>query len=242
MRQYVRSILRPEFEVLEATNGATGLAVAREELPDVILADVMMPEIGGHEMTRRLKEHPETKAIPVIMVTARAGTGDEVEGLRVGADDYVTKPFDANVLRQRVGGVIVFQERLRERLREEMKAAPASAEGDAAGRSEFERAAREVIREHLTDPGFDVEALATEMAMSRSTLYRSFKEKTDTTPSALITEVRMERAKTLLRNGEGTVTQVAYAVGFNRLSSFSRSFREYAGHPPSTVAASVDEA
>jgi signal transduction histidine kinase/DNA-binding response OmpR family regulator/ligand-binding sensor domain-containing protein len=240
VRQYVRSILTPAFEVVEARNGREGLEKAREALPDVILADVMMPEMDGHEMTRRLKADPETKAIPVIMVTARAGTGDEVEGLKVGANDYITKPFDATVLRQRVSGVVVLQERLRERLRAEEalpEDSPAEADATDARRSEVEQEARRVIREHLAEPDFDASALASAMAMSRSSLYRTFGDETDTTPSALITEVRMERAKDLLRNGEGTVTQVAYAVGFDQLSSFSRAFREYAGHPPSAVAA-----
>jgi signal transduction histidine kinase/DNA-binding response OmpR family regulator len=243
VQRYVRSILEPEFDVLTAPNGADGLAVAREELPDVILADVMMPTMGGHEMTRRLKKTPETAPIPIIMVTARAGTGDEVEGLQAGADDYITKPFDATVLQQRVGGVIAFQERLRKRLRAQLKAESSSKDHNESDQcSEFERRARSVIHEHLTDPDFDVETLAAEMAMSRSTLYRTFKDETDTTPSALITEVRMERAKTLLQNEEGTVTQIAYAVGFDQLSSFSRTFREYTGHPPSTVIAATGTA
>jgi AraC-like DNA-binding protein len=194
----------------------------------------MMPTMDGHEMTRRLKADPETRAIPVIMVTARAGTGEEVEGLQVGADDYITKPFDTDVLRQRVGGVITLQERLREHVRSEVGAAEAEPDETTAD-SELEREARRAIREHLTDSDFDAEALADELAMSRSALYRAFKEQSDTTPSAIITEERMERAQSLLRDGRGSVTQVAYAVGYDRLSSFSRAFRAYAGHPPSAV-------
>jgi AraC-like DNA-binding protein len=139
------------------------------------------------------------------------------------------------VLWQRVSGVLVLQERLRERLRKQ-------GEGDETPDGENEPSkieceARRIIRAHLTEPDFDVSTLASEMAMSRSSLYRVFNDETDTTPAALITEVRMEQAKTLLRNEEGTVTQVAYAVGFDQLSSFSRAFREYAGHSPSAVAA-----
>lgn len=190
--------------------------------------------VGGVGRVNVLASDAATQAIPVIMVTARAGTGDEVKGLQVGGDDYIAKPFDAGVLRQRVGGVIVLQERLRERLRVE---AATESTDPAEARSEVEQEARRVIREHLGEPDFDVSALASEMAMSRSSLYRAFDDETDTTPSAHITEVRMERARLLLRNDEGTVTQVAYAVGFDQLSSFSRAFREYAGHPPSAVGA-----
>ena len=234
VRRYVRSILTPDFDVIDASNGKEGLEAARAQLPDVVLADVMMPEMDGHEMTRRLKDDPEMKAIPVIMVTARAGTGDEVEGLQAGADDYITKPFDPNVLLQRVGGVITFQKRLRERLRAELGAAEPDA-GETSVDSEIERKARRAVQEHLTRPDFDAEALADELAMSRSALYRAFKKQTDTTPSALITDERMKQAASLLRDERGTVTQVAYAVGYERLSSFSRAFRSYAGQPPSAV-------
>ena len=238
VRQYVRSILEPAFHVIEAAHGAQGLDRAQEALPDVILADVMMPEMDGREMTRHLKEIPETAAIPVILVTARAGTGDEVEGLKAGADDYVTKPFDASVLRQRVDGVIAFQERLRKRLQTEAAPEPTAPPDDEDEPcSELEREARRTIQHHLTDSDFDASDLARELAMSRSALYRAFEEETDTTPSALITEVRMERAVTLLQEEMGTVTQIAYAVGYEQLSSFSRAFREHTGRCPSAVAA-----
>jgi signal transduction histidine kinase/DNA-binding response OmpR family regulator len=236
VRRYVRSVLTPDFSVIEASTGAAGVAAAREHRPDVILADVMMPEMDGHEMTRRLKGEPETEAIPVIMVTARAETQDEVTGLRVGADDYVTKPFDADVLRQRVGGVLTLQQRLRRRLEAELREAedePGAAAPEE--RPEIVQEARRVAREHLTDPDFDVAALADAMAMSRSTLYRKLRDASDHTPSSLLTAVRIETARTLLEEGE-PVTQVAYAVGYDTLSTFSRVFREETGTPPSAYA------
>ncbi len=237
VQRYVRSILEPDFVVIEASNGREGLTKAREALPDVILADVMMPSVDGHEMTRRLKDNPDTDAIPVIMVTARAGTEEEVKGLQVGADDYVTKPFDPDVLQQRVEGVVALQQRLRERLQEEFRDADETIIDGAPDQSDIEREARRVIREHIPDADFNTAALAEQMAMSRTALYRAFDEQTDTTPSALITEVRMTTATKLLRKGEGTVTQVAYAVGYDTLSSFSRAFREHAGQSPSAVSA-----
>jgi signal transduction histidine kinase/DNA-binding response OmpR family regulator/ligand-binding sensor domain-containing protein len=235
VRRYVRSVLEPEFTVLEAADGAEGGTVARNELPDVILADVMMPAVDGHEMTRRLKDDPDTATIPIIMVTARAETQDEVTGLRVGADDYVTKPFDANVLRQRVGGVLTLQERLRRRLRDELQAEEGSSEPD---RGPVETRAREAVRDHLTDPDFGVSDLAEAMAMSRSTLYRKLKEEAGLTPSTLMREVRLAKARTLLRDGE-PATQVAYAVGYTSLSSFSQTFKSEVGVTPSTYAANA---
>jgi len=240
VRRYVRSILEPTFEVIEAADGEAGTRKAREHLPDVILADVMMPGTDGHAMTRRLKDDPETEAIPVIMVTARAETQDEVEGLRVGADDYVTKPFDTDVLEQRIRGVVAMQERLRRRVRERLReegAAEAEEEAEPA-RSEFEQRARAAIRRHLSDPDFGIEALAEALHVSRTTLYRRFDEKTDTTPADLLKAVRIEHAAELLREEEGTVTQIAYAVGYERLSDFSDQFQAHTGTRPSRYAES----
>lgn len=250
MRRFVRTILTPEFAVLEAANGREGLRKAREHLPDVILADVMMPSVGGREMTRRLRETSETEAIPVIMVTARASASDELEGLREGADDYVTKPFDADVLRARIDGQLSLQQRLRRRLEAKLTEAtlrdePAEEtvpgdppEDEATGRPEIERKARAAIRARLTDPDFGVDALAEELAVSRSTLYRKLTGASDTAPSALLTEVRMAEAKRLLASGE-PATQVAYAVGYETLAAFSSAFDEHVGTAPSRYAAST---
>ena len=239
VRRYVRSVLEPEFQVREAADGEGGIRAARREQPDVILADVMMPGVDGHEMTARLKDDPETAPIPVIMVTARAGTRDEVEGLQAGADDYVTKPFDADVLRQRVGGVLVLQERLRRRLRTEMQADDPVSQSEDSTLGPVEKAARGAIRENLTDPDFGVDDLAADVSMSRSTLYRKLKAEAGATPSSLLRTVRMETARSLLREGE-PATQVAYAVGYASLSSFSRAFAKDAGMTPSEFADATD--
>jgi signal transduction histidine kinase/DNA-binding response OmpR family regulator len=247
VRRYLRQVLTPAYEILTAADGREGVRVAREALPDVILADVMMPEMNGMDMTRRLKSDPETAAIPVIMVTARSATEDEVAGLREGADDFVTKPFDADVLRQRIGGVLRLQERLRRRLREELQDGRAESTGSPSSRSSagddaapdrrnsFARRAQAAIEQHLSDPSFDVSALADALGVSRSTLYRRFDDAFDATPAEVLTRVRVESAADLLREGRGTVTQVAYAVGFERLSNFSDQFTAHHAVRPSEV-------
>jgi DNA-binding response OmpR family regulator len=248
VRRFVESILTPGFEVVGAADGAVGFEAARRHLPDVILADVMMPAVDGRELTRRLRDTPETRAIPIIIVTARATTQDEVAGLREGADDYVTKPFDAAVLRQRVEGVVAFQQRLRRRVRAELESdastdAPSSAAAagrskagrSKAGRSKAEQEARAAVRSHLSDPDFGAHDLANAVGASRSTLYRRLQETVGLSPSSLITDVRMQQARRLLERGE-PVTQVAYAVGYERLSSFSRAFHRHTGQSPSSVA------
>ncbi len=237
VRRYVRSVLEPEYAVREAADGAEGLEQVRERLPDLILADVMMPTMDGREMTRRLKENPKTEAIPVIMVTARAGTEDEVKGLRVGADDYVTKPFDADVLRQRVGGIFTLQQRLRRRLQDRVEGPDDQrGEPEEKQRPEIERRARSAVREHLTAADFGVADLADALAMSRSSLYRKLTSDADVTPSTLIRQVRIDEAASLLRDGE-PATQVAYAVGYESLSAFTSAFKSVRGVSPSAFAA-----
>jgi signal transduction histidine kinase/DNA-binding response OmpR family regulator len=258
VRGYVRSVLEPRYAVVEAADGREGIEAARSRLPDVMLADVMMPEMDGHEMTRRLRADPETAGIPVIMLTARAEAADEVTGLQAGADDYVTKPFDADVLRARVAGLIETRKRLRWRIREELQrrrgdgmqgasedSAPTAAPPrlvvptGTAEEPEFVQAVRAAVEERLADPDLTVEQVAGAVATSRSTLYRRLKEHTGQTPSQFIRQVRIEHGARLLREEEGTVSEVAYAVGFNSLSYFSRQFREHLGQSPSEYVEAV---
>jgi len=230
LRRFVSSILTPTYDVLGAHDAETGLDRAQSALPDLILTDVMMPGMDGHELTRRLRQHPETHPIPILMLTARSTPQDEVEGLQHGADDYIQKPFEADVLRQRIAAVFAAQRRLREAVRE--GTVPPPPLPDTNDHSPFENEVRAVVRNHLGDPDLDVVTLMDELAISRSTLYRRFRNHTDTTPSALILTVRMEEACHLLRQKSA---EVAYAVGYQRLSSFSRDFREYTGVVPSDL-------
>lgn len=252
MRAYVRSIMEAEFRILEAEHGQAGLEQATTHLPDLILADVMMPGMDGMEMTRRLRDTTETAAIPVIMVTARADASSELQGLSDGAYDYITKPFDPAVLQMRIHGMMKWMQRLRRRMRSSSAqdtsaasastAAPPKSNGEPApdaSMSAFERKARAIIEANLTESGFDVDDLAEEMAVSRSTIYRRARSNNAPSPAALVREVRMSTAHGLLEAGEGTVTEVAYAVGYESLSSFSDQFRSHFGYPPSTVSAST---
>jgi signal transduction histidine kinase/AraC-like DNA-binding protein len=242
LRYHIRSILEPAFEVVEATNGAEGLDKARALLPDLILADVMMPQMNGRTMTRELRATPATATVPIILVTARTSTRDELQGLQDGATDYIRKPFDAAVLEQRVRGLLSMQERLQRRLRQQAarasRAAPnrhdtAPEELSEATDDDFAACARTAIERHLSDPNFSVAALTEALPVSRPTLYRRFDETFGISPGAMITKMRLERAARLLAEDAGTVSEVAYAVGFSRVSSFSRAFHKQMGVPPS---------
>ena len=280
IRTYIRSILTPDFRVVEAATGAEGLRVAHKHLPDVILADVMMPELDGLDMTRKLRDDARTEAVPIIMLTARAEATDEVEGLSAGATDYVAKPFNARVLESRIRGTLAYQQRLRRQLLAEVqpengssrwvqeeaeahseassppsalrradavsKGSPSGADVDpsnhtdpspnttdaSAADASIEAKMRRVIAERLPDPAFNATALAESLAVSRRTLYRRARKADMPTPAALIRTMRLERAATLLRDGAGTVSEVAYAVGYESLAHFSRHFAQHFDQSP----------
>ena len=229
MRAFVRSILEPAYRVVEAADGEAGLRLTRETLPDLILADVMMPKMDGLAMSRALREDPTTGSIPMVLLTARAALADRVEGLETGADAYLSKPFNAEVLLLQVGNLIARQQRLREQLRRE----PGLTAPMPPPRSAFEAQVCDVIEQHLSDPQFSVEVLADKVALSRQQLYRRLRDETKATPVAYIRQFRLERASRLLSARQGNVSEVAYAVGFNSLSYFTRCFQEHFEETPS---------
>lgn len=232
IRSYLRSILEPSYAVLEAANGVDGLACARSALPDLIVADVMMPEMDGFALLRALQADPATDNIPVVLLTARVGPEDEQEGFETGAVGYVTKPFDADVLRARVQSLIAFRQRLRERLRHApvVVADPPVPDPEPA----LAREARCLILEHLHDAqGFTVVDLADALHLSYSWMHHRFTNELSMTPTQFIRTTRVERAAALLDEKAGTISEVAYAVGFNSLSYFTKSFRERFGLNPS---------
>ncbi|MBA2244682.1 MAG: response regulator, partial [Gemmatimonadetes bacterium] len=232
VRGYARSVLEASFRVIEAADGEEGLECAREALPDLVLADVMMPRLDGIGLVRALRQDPATDCIPVILLTARAEPGHEVEGLGAGAEDYLTKPFDSAVLAARVANLIASRRRLRERFRQEGVPTPA-APTPAPTRSDLEERLRAAVEAHLTEPDFNPEALAAAAGLSYKQLYRRLDAELNATPSQFIRTVRVERAAELLGEGAGSITEVAYSVGFNSLSHFNRCFRERFGTAPS---------
>ena len=237
VRAYLRTLLEPAYRVLEAPDGAAGLATARAHLPDLILADVMMPEMDGFTLNRALKADAALDGIPVILLTARGAPEDQVAGLATGPDDYVTKPFEPDVLVAKVHNLIALRQRLRVQVRRDL-ARTLGLPAEAAG---FEAEVRHAIEARFTDPEFGVEALADVLALSYTQLYRRLRDEGAATPSDLIRTVRLEQAARLLRSQAGNVSEVAYAVGFNSVAHFSRSFRAHFGQAPSMYAAQAKE-
>lgn len=249
LRAYIVSILQTDYDVVEAEDGEAALDLARTTLPDLVISDVMMPRRDGFALARALRAEPQTAGIPLIFLTARAGVGDEIEGLSSGADQYLRKPFDAALLRAHVAAAFNAMERLRRRLAADATtggsaAAPAAspmpsgvadeadAKHDAADRR-FLDAAHHWLRTHLHDEAASVAGMAAALHVSRATLGRRYTRLANESPATALRRVRLEHARQLLGSGAGNVSEVAYAVGYASLAAFSNAYREHFGHPPS---------
>ena len=237
IRRYVRSHLEPRYRVVEAADGVEGLEKARALLPDLVLSDVMMPRMDGRELCQALKQDADFDFIPVILLTAKAETAHKIEGLREGADDYITKPFNADELVARVDNLIASRKRLWARIEQSIPTHPTTLHADAVEITSADAAFLEqvhaVIEAHLDDEAFNVEQLAAEVGVSRAGLYRRLNEVMDASPNAVILQIRLERAAQLLAGQAGLVSEVAYAVGFKSVAHFSRRFTAHYGVPPS---------
>lgn len=244
IRAHVRSHLAPKYRVIEAADGLAALALARERLPDLIVADISMPLLDGYGLCAQVRSDPELDWLPIILLTARAGLEDRLEGLRAAADDYLTKPFDAEELRARVDNLIALRRRLHERYTQQgspgeqmpiaaMAPGPATA---AAAAQDVDAAYREhllaVIKARMADEFFKVAELAEAMEQDRSYLFRRVREVTGQAPSDLIRDLRLERAAEMLLAEAGPISDIAYAVGFSSVAYFTKCFRERYGRTP----------
>jgi len=232
MRAYLRACLAPDYQVLEAADGAEGLDQAGALVPDLIITDVMMPVMDGHAFCRALRADEVLNHIPVIMLTAKASPVSEVAGLETGADDYLVKPFNAGALRARVERLITRQRHLRARFSQEVVIQPGDIAVSSAEEA-FVQRAREAVENHLSDVHFNVDAFSEALSMSLRQLQRKLSALTGLAPKAFIRTIRLQRAAQLLDKRFGTVAEVAYAVGFNNPTYFTKCFREAYGVPPS---------
>ena len=229
---YLRTRLDPHYEVAEATNGSEGLARARELHPALVISDVMMPGVDGIALCQALKSDDDLNHIPVILLTAKADDEARLAGLASGADDYLTKPFNAEELLVRVENLIEIRRALRHRYSSEMYVGPTEISVPSE-EAEFLEQVRGVAERNLAESSFTVEQLADEVGMSTRQLYRRMKEGVGMTPGGYLRMLRLKRAGQLLAQRQGAVSEVAYAVGFNDANYFSRLFKQTFGVPPS---------
>ncbi len=213
------------IEILEAENGEEGLKTANDNMPDLIISDIMMPYMDGIEFCRRIKTSWETSHIPVILLTAKASSQSKIEGLETGADDYLTKPFDSQELFTRVKNLLEQRRRLKEKFSQEIKIKPEAVTTTSLD-NELLNKALSIAENNLSDSKFGIEAFAKEMAVSRTQLHRKLLAVTGLAPGEFLRSFRLKRAAQMLLEKRLSVTQIAFEVGFNSPSHFTKAFTQ----------------
>lgn len=231
VRQYIKSILEKSYKVIVAVNGKKGLKKALNKIPDLIVSDIMMPEMDGIELCNTIKNNTITSHIPVILLTAKTGESNELEGLDVGADDFISKPFSSKVLVKRIENLINFSKSLQKRYSQHTSLRPkdiAVNNLDEAFLSQVET----ILNKHLSEPGFNTQTFSEFMGMSRMQLHRKLMALTGLSTSQFIRSQRLKMSISLLQESDLTVSEVAYQVGFNTVSYFIKCFKEAYNNTP----------
>jgi signal transduction histidine kinase/DNA-binding response OmpR family regulator len=232
MLAYLREILQKNFEIEEACNGREGLDFAIKNLPDLVISDVMMPEMDGNEFCRKLKTDERTSHIPVLLLTAKAGESARLEGYETGADDYIIKPFSPDELKIRVRNIIDQRRKLRERFSRDITLQP----GDIAITSADERflkKALSILKEKASESEFGADLFSKEMALSRAQLHRKLKALTNQSARQFIRSYQLNHARQLLEGHFGNIAEIAFEAGFSNPSYFAECFKRQFGFLPS---------
>ena len=231
IRWFLKHVFNKEYQILEARNGQDGIDVALKEEPDLILCDVMMPVKDGYETCREIKSDPKMAQTPVVMLTAKVESEDVITGIEAGADDYITKPFDVEILRSKINSLM--------KKREDMKryfsnsSAVSHDEESTLSTNPFMAAVVKNIEKHLDDSTFEAKVLADSLNMSLPTLYRKIKQYSDLSILELTRNIRLKKAAELLASQQYSVQEVAEMVGFNDTATFRKRFTEQYGVTPS---------
>ncbi|GAB5560505.1 MAG: hypothetical protein SynsKO_21520 [Synoicihabitans sp.] len=235
IRAFLTSELQETYRVTNAKDGAEALTLSTSQIPDLIITDIMMPVVDGKELCRQVKANEATSHIPIIMLTALKSEQHELEGLELGAEDYLSKPIHLSILKRRIHNLLESRQKLQIRFQSqkgEASIAPKEVTSNPIDEAFLNKAVT-TVEECLEDPLFDVEAFALKMFMSRMTLYRKLKALTGDSPSAFIRSIRMNKAAALLATREHNVSETADLVGIPDLSSFSTAFKKHFDVTPS---------
>jgi signal transduction histidine kinase/DNA-binding response OmpR family regulator len=235
LRTYIKDQVKDQFAVIEAENGRQGIELAEKNIPDLVITDVMMPEMDGHDFCKHIKSHATTSHIPVIMLTAKADQEDKLAGLKYGADDYLTKPFDARELNLKLANLISRQEKMHQHILSSLTSlTPTQVKADSVDAA-FLHQVKEVIEANFDDEYFSVVELSQKIGLSRSQLHRKLTALAGIGPNEIIRNMRLERAMQLLKQKSGNVSEIAYQCGFNSPAYFIKCFRDYFGMTPGEV-------
>lgn len=236
IRQYEHTLLQDDYIVLEAADGKEGLDVAKKEVPDLVICDVMMPVMDGLEFTQNLKTHTATSHIPVIMLTAKNLEEHRAEGYEHGADSYITKPFHSKVLLARIENLLKQRKLLKHLFQGTLEAEQEIADSHLEDRDkQFMKQLHTIIQKNLSNSEFGVEDIGKQIGLSRVQLYRKVKAMTGSSVVDLLRKARLAKAKRLLESRSMSVSEVAYDVGFSAPSYFTKCFKDEYGILPGDV-------
>lgn len=232
IRTFVKKGLKDKFDIYEAENGLRGFELANKLMPNVIVTDVIMPVMDGIEFCNKIKTTQETSHIPVIMLTAKTSQEGEIEGLKTGADAYIRKPFDMEVVELSIQNILKYREELRKKFNREITLQPNEVTVTSTD-EKFLQNSIEIVEKYMMDSDFSVEILVKEMALSRSTFYLKIKELTGLSTGEFIRNIRLKRAMQLLEKSNLSVKEIMFMTGFNTASYFSKCFKKQFGVIPS---------
>ncbi|MDW5290229.1 two-component regulator propeller domain-containing protein [Formosa sp. PL04] len=231
IRQFVKSLLVDDFKVIEAENGFEGIEKAFKTIPDIIISDVMMPVKNGLELCEILKQDEKTSHIPIILLTGKIGEINELAGLKMGADDYITKPFNPKTLKVKVNNIINNRKKIHQRYKQDSLFKPKEIAVTSADEV-FLKKVQNILDQELLNPEFNAETFSKHVNMSRMQLHRKMLAYTGLSTSNFIRSQRLKQATIILKSSQYTINEVAYMVGFSTPSYFIKCFKEMYGQTP----------
>lgn len=234
IRNYLKSLLESDFEILEAADGVEALNLVNAEMPDLIISDVMMPNMDGIRLCHEVKNQITTSHIPVILLTARTSLDYELEGLQTGAEDYITKPFNPGLVKTKIANILENRRKLREYFFNKVRFQPNTEEvHESSLDAEFIEKAIKLVNDNLQNENFGIETMVEELFMSQSTLFRKIKSLTGLSLTGFIRSIKLKKAAQIILQSDFKLSQVAYESGFNDYKYFKNSFEQQFGCLPS---------
>ncbi len=240
VQNLLQGMLSSQYQILLADDGEEGIALAKEQQPDLIISDIMMPKVDGTELTKTLKEEFATSHIPIILLTAKSAGHDKIAGLEVGADDYLTKPFSPKELRIRVKNLIEQREKLKKRFSKNVFLMPEEITSTSLDQ-EFLKKATKIVEENMENSEFNVEKFCRALALNRNSVHQKLKSLTGNSASQFIKSVKLKKAATLLADERISIIEVSELSGFNNRQAFYKAFKEQFEMTPTDFRKSILE-
>ena len=233
VQTFLSGNLSSKYKIIKASNGIEGLEMSNKNNPDLIISDILMPQMDGVKMCKELKSDINTSHIPIILLTAKAAIESRIEGLETGADAYISKPFSVKLLETQIDNLLESRNQLKKKFSKEFIISPSEITITSVD-AKFLEKAMNIVETHISDPYYSAELFSKEIGKSRSHLHKKLKALTAQSASEFIRTIRLKRAVQLIKESQLTIEEVAYKVGFNSPAYFSKCFRNQFGVSPST--------